>query len=70
MHVSLQVLLRDPEEQRVIPIVEELQRRLPQENVVSSVVAVEEEERLEVNNGDEVGNRRGGYWMIFLLTFD
>ncbi|KAI4341768.1 hypothetical protein MLD38_026452 [Melastoma candidum] len=52
-----EVLLRDPEEPLVIPIIEELRRRLPLANAISSI-AVEEEEQQEVSNSEEMGNRR------------
>lgn len=54
-----QVLLRDPLDDNVIPIVEELQRRLARANEVSQLQG-EEKECPEVHNDGDIGKQTLG----------
>lgn len=69
-----QMLLRDPLDDNVIPIVKELQRRLAQVNEVRQLHG-EDEERPEVQNDGDIGKRTLGInplpcIVIYLVSAD
>lgn len=58
------MLLRDPFDENVLPIVEELQRRLPEIGQFQG----EEDEQQEANNDADAGEQNGS--MLLLLADD